>query len=492
MAIKSKVYRNVSLVFLTRDSAAGASTTLTALAAAGAATITVASIAGIGVGELLRVGEGEEMELVRVHPVTAPAGNTVTLEEVLLKDHANGEAVREQTAYDLGDPTDGGVTVRYQGETFDANVATKRLPLATLNGYISAGADLVLPHLALPNLLHATGMALDEYFGAGTEADPLGLVFDGNEFAGETNMSLIVVGVLMDGTTWRVELWGVDADYTGIDVPLGRGQLAPVPCRFTAGAGGFVGTTAPAWAATADTSLRPGKGKLWDGLVEAGVLTDAAAPAATTVASGGAAGANTVTVADGTGLAADDYVRFGSGDTIEIWQLEAVAGAVLTIRGEFKRAQVAATVVKKLDRTPFAGIAPDGGRLTFGGSVEQLRVADRRLAIGVRPGNATITLRLPTVQLNLSNLARALGIPQAAIAGGRLPITIATLLADTGLHGVYAQGLLLDGTTLWLCAWGPSIDLSSVETTLTNVGQAPALPLTVKPTSALQVLNYAA
>jgi len=483
MPAKTKVVKQISSVALVRDSTGTfGSTTLTSAAAAGASTLTVAGITNFAVGELIRVGSGEEMELVQIHGSTAPVGSTITLATNLVYSHAIGEQVVAQPAYNIGDITDGGVSLEFNGESTDIFVATKRLVFATLNGYVNAQAKLSLPGVSLYNFAVATGSLFANVVGSGTTASPRQFASDGTDFGGATNMSLIVEGTLMDGTVVRMEMWGVDADYTGISLALSRGTLSPVPVTFTASAGGVMATAASGY--TLVTTNKPSKGDLFDALTSVGFFTDAASPAATTVATGGAAGSSAVTFTVATGLSAGDWVRFGSGDTMEIWQLDSTT----TIRGKFLRSQAGAAV-KKQDQTQIAGVAPEGVTLNIGGSVESLRSALKRTSIGTRPGQANVSFSVPMIETSLSNVARALGIPQSAISGSKLPINGSNLATDTLLNGMFCTGTLLSGSVLTALFWAPSIDLASVAMLWNNNGPAAITPITIKPSSGFALLT---
>jgi hypothetical protein len=70
-------------------------TTLTARANVGANTITVASITDFAVTEIIAIGWGPNLEFVKIHASTAPAGSTITLDAttVLKFPHTIGEPV---------------------------------------------------------------------------------------------------------------------------------------------------------------------------------------------------------------------------------------------------------------------------------------------------------------------------------------------------------------------------------------------------------------
>jgi hypothetical protein len=489
MAAKDKVILRGAGLYLARDKTGTfGNTALTAAAAAGAGTLTVTAITNFGTSDWIRVGSGETAELIQVHTSTAPTGSTITLNTNLRLAHAVGEPVVEVQIYDLGPATDAGVTVRYRGDSQSANVWDSRLPHAKLKGFVDGEVEFAFPNVSLHSFATAVGALLAKVTGSGTQASPLQFITDGTDFAGAGELTVIVVGKLFDNSDLVAYLYGAGADYTGIRLPLTRGRLAALPAKFI-GANGAFDTTVPAFAA--DTTNKPTKGKVFDALTEAGVFEDAGSGGTSTVASGGAADSSTVTVASGTGFAAGDWVRFGTGNTMQIFQLDGVAGAVLTIRGKFLRALAVGDVVREQTLTLFDGVDQDGAELALSGGIERMRSALTRLPIGLRPGNAEATFRIPVIGTTLANLARVLGIPQAAVSGGRLLVSGGNVLTSTEVNGVYLKGTLLDGSSWVALGWGTDIDLSqAVELLVNNTGKPNTLPLTGVPSAGLALLNY--
>lgn len=486
MAAKDKVLKQLSQVLLLRDTGAGGgSTTLGAAAAKGQAVLSVPSTTNFAAGDTVRVGSGETTEIGVIASLSANV--SITLSDNLTYDHVSGEAVVEQTPYDLGDIAEGGVTVSGSAQSQDVGVATKRLAFTTLNGYTDLTGNFALPTVALDNLCAALGIAYSKVRGAGTAASHFELTTDGSEIAGEQNQSLIAIGLAMDGTVIRVELWGVDIDYSGLSLQLSRGQLASVPVKVLAGAGGVATTNASAY--VANTSKKPVKGKTFDALSEAGVFIDTGV--GTSLSATFAAGATSISTTGNLGLVAGDWLRIGADDVAEFHQVESQTGVgpyTVTLRTPTYRAHTTSAVQKQL-LTPFAAISTDGATMEVGGSVESIRIATRRLSIGTKPGPAPIALRFGVIDVTLANLARALGIPQSKIVGGRLPLLGADIATDV-VQGVYLKGALQDGFTMWVIAAGCSQDVSSFVAQLTNVG-TPAIPMAFKPASCLSIRQHA-
>lgn len=485
MPAKNNVIKQLSKVFLVLDTTGTAgSTTLTADAAVAATALTVAAITNFAAGDLIRIGAGEEMELGVI--TGAPSGNTINLVSPgLVYAHLTGEAVVEQTAFDLGDVEAGGVSLSFTGESTDVQVATKRLAFTTLRGFLDASVEFSLPTFTLPNIAIAAGILQSVVRGAGTAADPTELTTDGNEFAGVSNASIVAVGTKYDGTYIRAELWGVDFDYTGVNFSLTRGQLAAVPVRAVAAAGGAFFSTN--YGFTPSTALVVTKGKVWDSLTEVGFFLDTATT--TTVNGALSAGATSLVMTSGTSFADGDWVRIGSGDTAQFLWLGTKSTNTFTLRTRNFRAIGNGLTITKVTPTKFAGISPDGATLSLGGSVEPLRVAERPMSIGIRAGAATVSLAYATVDVSLANIARALGIPSAQVANNRLPV--GSLIGAATLEGVYAKGLLQDGNTAWVISAGNAMDVSQVQTVINNSGPAATVPMVVKPSSYVQFLQHA-
>jgi len=120
-----------------------------------------------------------------------------------------------------------------------------------------------------------------------------------------------------------------------------------------------------------------------------------------------------------------------------------------------------------------------------------MRSALTRLPIGLRPGNAEATFRIPIIETTLANLARALGIPQSAVSGGRLLVSGGNILTSAEVNGVYLKGTLLDGTSWVALGWGTDIDISqAMEILVNNTGKPNTVPLTGVPSAGFCLLNY--
>lgn len=482
MPAKNKIIKQLLTALLVRDATGGGIGTTTigaAGAAAGQKVVPCAATANFTVGDPVRIGSGDEMELGAVASIQA--GVSLTMAEELAYAHVAGEPVVEQVAYDLGDVTDGGVSVEGSGQTTDVQVSTRRLVYTVLNGYTSLSASFALPGLTLHNLALAAGIPLANISGDGQALTPFSLATDGSDFGGETNMSLIAIGLTQDGSPIRVELWGVDADYTAVSTQLKRGQLASVPMKFVASSGGAASTNASSY--VANTSIRPTKGKVFDALQEVGFFTDATTgPLATTTTAAAAKGATVLALTAVTSLANGDWLKVGTGDLVEYHQIANIAALNVTLKSNLLRAQASGVAVVRQAQVSFGGIHEDGVQLAFGGSVEEVRLATKRMSAGIKLGAANVSLGFGIVEWSLSVLARVFGIPQTAIVNGRLPIN--SNIGSAVIDGMYVKGVLKDGTIAYVNAWGCSQDVSQIAAQITQQG-VPSLPVRLKPASGI-------
>jgi hypothetical protein len=477
---KDKVLNRLSSVYMVRDKTGTAgSTTLSGAEAAGQTALSITAGTNFADGDTIRVGSGNEMEL----KVIASGGGTttITVGTPLVYDHASGDPVVEQTVYDLGDITDAGATVRWQGPGVDVAVATKRLVFQTIPGFVSCGIEFALPYVTANAYAVALGGDLADVLGSGTTAAPSQFASDGNEFNEANNVSFIAIGTLFDGTVIRAELWSANADYTGVETQFTLGQHAQVPCKFRA-AGGILTTVASPY--TVDTSIRGSKNEVWSSLTTVGVFADGGA--SSTVASAAITAADKVfDVVSGTGFAQGDWVKIGTGDLAEYHQIEGVATNTITLRTFTLRAHIIGTAVVEQTITSL-NPNTDGVRFSVGGSVEDIQMATNRIAIGLRSGTAAPQFQVSVIDLTLENFARSLGIPASDIASNRLPFN--DNIATTAVGGFYFAGTHSDGGTFYMTSWANSVDVSDVSTAWTGTGVA-TIPLTIKPSSGFIVAH---
>lgn len=472
---KNKVLKQLNTVLMVRDGVGGGfgNTTNNVIALKGQAVFLTAVTTNFAVGDTVRVGSGDNMELGTISAVGA--GASLTMVDNLTYDHPIGEACVEQVAYDLGDIAEGGVTVNASAQTTDVHVATKRLAYTILNGYTDLTAQFALPGVTLQNIAIALGIPLANVKGTGAGATPFSLPTDGNDFDQEQNQSLVAVGVTMDGSIVRVELWGIDVDYTGFQLALKRGNLASVPVKVQAAAGGVITSVASAY--VANTTIRAVKGKVFDALTDVGLFVDTGTATTSTPAIN--AGDTALTVGASAGIVVDDWVRIDTGDVVEFHRVGVVPdGTHITLKTPVFRAHAAAVAIVKVLATPLGTVHEDGVQVAVSGSVDVIRDATKRISVGVKPGAAVINLSYGLLDFSLAVLARTLGIPAAQIVANRLPIN--SNIGTDIVQGAYSKGVLQSGETQWVNLWGCSQDVSGFAAQLNNTGIS-QLPIKFRP-----------
>lgn len=485
MPTKNKVIKQLNTVLLLRDKVAGggSGTVLTAVAA-GVTSVPIATPANFAVGDAVRIGSGDTLE---IGVITSAAVSPMLFADPLTYPHAVGEPVVAQTAYDLGDVSDSGVTITTAGNATYVPVSTRRLNFATLDGYLEMRAEFSLPTASLYNLLFATGSPLSRLTGNGATITPFAFNTDGTQFATELNQSLIAIGTRMDGTPIRIELWNVDLDYTAYTARLARGVVATTPFRAIASAGGIITDNASAYAKA--TTFRPSKAKVFDYLQEVGIFMDeTTAPITTTTTAIAAADQPVVAITAGAPTAGMWFrVGVAGSDTVEYHRVSSLASLNVTFVDNLLRAQPAGTAIVQQKLVPLSGITEQGVTFSIGGSVDMLRSAVSRLSVGMKPGDASPSVSMTLMDISLVNFAYAMGIPQAAIVGGRLPMNVN--VATSSIDGLYIRGILQSGEQSWITCWGCEQDVSSVATALAARGVA-AIPLTVRPASGIGFLQH--
>lgn len=483
MAIKSTFIRRPTQFVAFRDATGGTplNSTTTAAYAAGVTSITVASGTNAKVGPA-RINDGEDIERVDITNVT---GAVLTLARPTRRAHASGVAVVEQVAEDLGD-VDGDVTVAMSRESTEVFSAMRFLAFGTMTGNASGALSARLLGTTVENVAFACGIPRTAIAGAGTSlAAVKTFTTDFSDVDSVNNLSLAVVAKRQDGTSTVFEFWGVNMDYTAVTLQLARSQNGALPMKAV-----LIGAAAQFDAApefTAVSTYRATKGKMFKELTAIGVVGETGV--ATTVATAAAAGATALVLADASGIAANDWVVVGVEDQLEVhWCLSKTTNT-LTLRTPLLRAQAVGVRVIKATRTAFGAIAQGGATLNIGGATAPLIVENRVLPVGMQPNNVQAALTYAVHDLNLAAVARALGIPQSAISSNGALLSEALLSA--GIQAIYLEGVTQDNTVCILTVWGCTQDLANFSLALG--GTTPAqLPYSVRPTSGLQFVQYAA
>lgn len=470
---KNKILLKISQALLARDKASSpATTTLSAGVNVGAATFTVTSATGITIGKLIRLGDGETSEPVLV---TNVSGTTITPARPIQKKHDSGDAVVEQTLYDMGDVA-GTAQLTVNAEVNEMEVETRRLTFALLNGFIDLEAALSLVGLTPWTLAAALGIPFGQIYGTGASGTPYALATDGSEIGTATPQFVFMLGVKMDSTTILLELWAAENDYTGVQVSLGRGQATQIPCKWV-GPAAIVDENAVAY--VGDTTSRPDKGDLLDSVQEVGIFEAATSgPLSTTLSATAAAGITNPSLTAETNLVAGDWVQINSGDLVEYHQVASTGPVVL--KTKLYRAHPSGTPVVRQKQTTLGGIVAGSVQFSIGGSTEKIRLENYRATVGLKPGAASIELAFQIADMAAANIARAAGVPQSDVVSNRL--LLAENIATVAPSGVYLRGKNKNLETVHLVAAGCSQAIQNMVVQLAKKGVV-GLPYTFRPNS---------
>ncbi len=480
MSAKNKLMRRLQALYVFRDKSGGASTTVALAAAAGASTFTVVSATGITAGKSLRIDDGENIERVEVASVAALV---VTLVKPLLRAHAAGFAVVEQTGYDLGD-VKGSINFTQATETQDVVSAMRRLVFTKLQGFQTMSAETLVYGLTPENLAVALGIPLTSVVGTGASiTSPKTLTTDFNDVDSENNVCLVFTFVQQDGSIKTREAWGCAADYTGYAIELGIGKDAAVPLKFSVFGAGVEMDGAPTF--TPATTIKAGKGKVFGELTNVGLWQ--AGGGGTTVGTAAIAGATTLLVVDATGITTPCWIGVGADDTFETHYAASKATNTITLATPLLRAQAIGVAVQMITQLQFAAIGKDGVKFNVGGSTTPIQSGLRRLPLGMQPGLVDVSLSISLLELTLANIAYALGIPQSQIANSRL--LLSEKIGQGTILAAFVQGLLKDGTTNLLNIWGPAQDVANIATQFGDANGS-SIPWAAKPSSGIQLVQY--
>ena len=475
--------RIVDFLVLVDQPTTPGTTTLTAAAAAGATSLTVASISNFSANEPIRIGDGEECEPSTVSGT--PSGFTINLSRALQKDHAIGQSVVEQVTTRYMVPEAAATRIAFQRESSEIFTADQRLLHALLRGYGSIRMNTRFTGLNMYNLCLMLGVPSTELNGTGaSNVDPLSLVTTGAQFGTLNNASIIINGVRNDGANLRFELWGVAFDYSQAQVPLALGNLAAVPLSVLAGGGGVITSSANIFGTGSTTTLGT-SGDVLQSLADVGYFSDTT-PSTTTAGALTAGQTASFSVTSGASFGAGDIVRIDSGSNVEFKRIKTVVTNTVTLAGKVAKDHASGVAFTKQLLNSFAAIGPNGFNLAFNGQVSEVRNGLSDMAAGLRYGGAGIAAQLGLLPYNLGNFARALGRP---VPGGAV-LPIINNLGATQLDGIYVRGTLQNAKTFFGIFSGNTMDVSGVDIALSVTGDPGVIPLGMRPTVSAEFQTY--
>jgi hypothetical protein len=230
-ANKGKVFDSLSEVGFfvagaTQGGTPGTSTIATSIAAKGQKVVNVASGTNYVAGDWVAIGAAENIEF---HRIASVAVNALTLATNLLRDHQIGENVLEQTLTPFANISPDGVTLAIGGNTDRLREATRVLPIGArpVNARLSASFGI------LDYIVSALARAVGK--------DPATIVsstFGIDDTLG-TNITpgVYVRGLLQDGTTAWLVLWGCSQDIARAAVSVVSTGQPAIPTAWVPASG---------------------------------------------------------------------------------------------------------------------------------------------------------------------------------------------------------------------------------------------------------------
>lgn len=448
MGVLDKAFDTLTGLHLMMDTpSGGGNTTLSAVAAAGASSFGLTAATNFAIGDDIRVGSGETLEIVRISNLVS---TTVTPAKPLQFDHASGEPVVEQSAISLGVPEADGVKLAIPAESSDVFSAIQRTAYGTLVGYVDLGMSWRFMAITADILAYALGLPRSAVLGDGTAAAQTGTVgprlftTDGLTIGALVNTSVIATGTLQDGSVVKATMQNVSLDPTGLSTTFSRGQLATVPVKMSASSGTFDFTNAAFTPANSITTFGSTAADLFSEITNVAQLVDSG----TTNTLNGvvAAGAYSVTLTSATGFVANSWIRINN----EYHLIHGVSSNTLNLRTQVQGGFSNGATVTLQVVTPIAGVT-GGFALSVSGTATAQRSEQSRVTLRTRISNAKVQFAFKTNNLKPEILQLALGMPASAYANSVLPLgnKIATSLRATLLFTGLTQG----GKTITLCGW---------------------------------------
>lgn len=213
--------------------------------------------------------------------------------------------------------------------------------------------------------------------------------------------------------------------------------------------------------------------ELWDAVSEVGYFNDTAG-GSTTVDASSPADAPTLNVASETGYVAGEFGRVGSGETLEVFEVEAVAAGIITTKTNLAYTHAVNEVVEKQVKVIMGHISEGGVQANVAEDVFEISAATSALVLARRTTRVTQTISWASILFSLENLAVAFGIAETRVSGAGTaadPSVFRTIAADFNTlknTSLYFLGALEDGSTFEIRGWNARYDLNKTSTFARN------------------------
>lgn len=214
--------------------------------------------------------------------------------------------------------------------------------------------------------------------------------------------------------------------------------------------------------------------ELWNFLSEVGVIVDVSAGQSTTTDTAAAAGDALLSVVSETGFLAGDLIRVGSGETLEVHEVEAVSAGQIDLKATLEYAQASGVAVVEQVKINLGHASEAGVTWNVTEDVFEIRASTTKLVLSRRTTGITETIGWSGILWNLSNIAIAFGVDESNVGGAGTsadpyffrvnPDELNTLLNAS----LYARGSREDGDIIEMRGWNCIFDLNKTATHARN------------------------
>jgi len=200
----AEVIADVTAVGIMEDSSGGWSTTLNGAVAEGDTAATLTDGTSTQDGDKFRIGD---RPLIEAGVIESGGGtNSLTLQSRLADAYASGEAVVEVTDTPIGDLTEDGIEIAYDGGDTAIQSGTHQGIYVYIPSTDQAiTVNFALLNLSLVNIAEGAGMGTSKIAGAGSAVDPYTLDIREENYASQDERVWYFTGTRIDGTLIRVE-----------------------------------------------------------------------------------------------------------------------------------------------------------------------------------------------------------------------------------------------------------------------------------------------
>lgn len=148
-----------------------------------------------------------------------------------------------------------------------------------------------------------------------------------------------------------------------------------------------------------------------------GVIKDVSGGASTTLDAGEPAGETSISVADETGFLADDYVRIGSGDTLEVGQVASTSAGTIVLKTGLRYAQANGVALVEQEKIDMGHVGEAGLDIGVSEDIFEAGAATSPKVLVRKTTRITQNFVWPAMEWTASMIAHAFGIPQASVLG---------------------------------------------------------------------------